>query len=220
MGFHVEINSILRSDDDFDLSKNAVNHFAKDGSRVFFDDIPIWLTRSDWTALAEIQVTTQTRTDAAMTGQFTVLHVYDAGEQKVMTDVFRRMYASGGDPHIYLLISDADYRAAVEKGTLYEDSLETQGFIHASPADQLTRVANKYYLDVEDVRVMVVTTAQVDAIVKWEPATGGLYPHIYGPLNMDAVDYVVPVSPGADGMYDITADDLDRSNAIDEVAGV
>lgn len=215
MGFHVEINSILRSDDDFDLSKNAVNAFEKDGSRVFFDDIPIWLTRSDWTALAEIQVITQTRTDASMKGQFVVLHTYDDGEQKVMTDVFRRMYASGGDPHIYVLISDADYQTAKTSGTLYEDSLETDGFIHASPADELTRVANKYYSDVVDVQVMVVTTAKVDAPVKWEPATGGLYPHIYGPLNMDAVDYVVPVAPGPDGQFDITADDLDRSHAID-----
>ena len=44
MGFHVEVNAILRSDD-YDrgaLKAGGVCRFAKDGSRVFFDTLPIW----------------------------------------------------------------------------------------------------------------------------------------------------------------------------------
>ncbi|MFT5684809.1 MAG: hypothetical protein ACI8RZ_005754 [Myxococcota bacterium] len=214
MGFNIEINSILRSDDDFNLDLGAINPFSKDGSRVFFDNIPIWLTRRDWTAIAEIQVVSQTRADGGVTGSFKVRHVYDTVEQAVVTEVFRRMYASGGDPYICLLISAADYAVAAKNGTLYNESLKTDGFIHASPADELTRVANKYYTDVKEALILVTAIDQIDAIVKWEPATGGLYPHIYGPLNMDAVAWVVPATKDADGQFDITPEDLTEEHAI------
>ena len=214
MGFTIEINSILRSDDDFDLSVGAGNAFEKDGSRVFFDNIPIWLTRSDWTALAEIKVVTQTRANGGVTGTFQITYAYEGAEQAVVTEVFRRMYGTPDDPYIYLLISKADYEAAAANGTLYEDSLQTDGFIHASPADELNRVADKYYADVADTVIMVTALADIDAIVKWEPATGGLYPHIYGPLNMSAVAWVVPAPRDADGQYDITDDDLTQDHAI------
>jgi hypothetical protein len=72
--------------------------FEKSGSRVFFDDIPIWLTRMDWTALAEIQVISQKRDSGNVTGQFRVLHIYEADEQKVLTGVFVRMYAAHSSP--------------------------------------------------------------------------------------------------------------------------
>ena len=208
MGFIAEFNSIIRSDDYPGVQKGSTYPFTKTGSRIVFDNIPIWLTRNDWTALAEIRVTTQTRTTAQVSGEFVVEHVYDAAEQAMLTGMFRRMYANGSDPFIYLLISAADYQAAAARGTLYEATLQGSGFIHASPIDQLTRVANKYYKGVADVRVAVVQVLKVDAPIKWEPATAGIYPHIYGPLNMDAVTRVVPVSPGADGNFDITPRDL------------
>lgn len=208
MGFTVEFNSILRSDDYPTLQKGASYSFTKTGSRILFDNIPIWLTKNDWTALAEIRVTTQTRTPQQVSGQFVVQHIYDPSEQATLTAIFRRMYANDSDPYIYLLISGADYEVAAAHGTLYNDSLQTSGFIHASPIDELTRVANKYYQGVADVRVMIAEVLKIDAIVRWEPATDGIYPHIYGPMNMDAVTKVVPVSPGADGTYNIQPSDL------------
>ena len=57
-------------------------------------------TRSDWTALAEILVRSQTRTPQGVTRTFEVTHVYDDAEQAPITEMLRRMYASGGDPYI------------------------------------------------------------------------------------------------------------------------
>lgn len=98
MGFKVEINSILRSDDYAALKVGATYPFEKKGSRVFFDDIPIWLTRMDWTALAEIQVISQKRVSGNVSGEFRVLHVYEPDEQKLLTAVFVRMYATPAQP--------------------------------------------------------------------------------------------------------------------------
>jgi uncharacterized protein (DUF952 family) len=41
----------------------------------------------------------------------------------------------------------------------------------------------------------------VTAEIRWEPATGGLYPHIYGPLNMNAVEKTTVVSRGENGEW-------------------
>jgi hypothetical protein len=92
LGFKVEINSILRSDAYAELEVGHDYTFEKVGSRLFFDDIPIWLTRTDWTALAEIQIVSQTRNSGQVMGTFRVKHLYDQMEQKCLTGAFVRMY--------------------------------------------------------------------------------------------------------------------------------
>lgn len=205
MGFHVELNNILRSDEPAVVSAQESFAFRKAGSRLFFDDIPIWFTRMDWTAVAEIQVTSQTRTAKEIQGTFRVRHVYSGAEQAALTAIFRRMYAVAGqsDPFFYLLESAEVLAPALKAGFLIRHDLIEEGFIHASPAEQLTRVANKHYRGVKDLRCAVVTKSKVLAQVKYEPATGGLYPHIYGPLNMDAVERISEIQPLPDGTFDI-----------------
>jgi uncharacterized protein (DUF952 family) len=208
MGFNIEINSILRSDERYQLAKGQAYDFRKIGSRVFFDTLPSWLTRSDWTALAEIQVITQTRTPKEVVGKFVVTYLYQSPEQTVMTDVFRRMFAPEGDPNIYVLLSGENYAKSVDSGVYAADSLLTGHFVHASPFNQLTRVANHHYKELQDVRLMVVALLKIGPKVKWEPATGGLYPHIYGELNMDAVVNAYEIRRNASGVFDIKREDI------------
>jgi hypothetical protein len=75
----------------------VVGRFEK-ALAIFFDDIPIWLTRMDWTALAEIQVISQKRVSGNVNGEFRVLHIYESDEQKQLTGVFVRMYSSPSSP--------------------------------------------------------------------------------------------------------------------------
>jgi uncharacterized protein (DUF952 family) len=204
MGFHVEINSILRSDEPYALERGKEHPFRKEGSRIFFDDIPIWLTRSDWTALAEIRVIAQTRVLGSVEGTFRVLHVYDGEGQKALTVIFRRMFAGGADPFIYLTMSPDDFDRASALSTWAPDSLKADGFIHASPVDQLTRVANKHFSQFDTVRIVALRADRVVPEIRWETASdGNLYPHIYGPLNMDSAERVVTVKKSADGLFSI-----------------
>lgn len=208
MGFSLTVNTVLRSDDPFDLTLGAVNAFSRSGSRIFFDGLPIWLVRRDWTALAEIDVLAQARAAGQVSGSFRVRHAYQGAEQAALTAMFRRMYGSGGDPHIYVMISEPEHMVAAKMGELLRPSLESEGFLHASPADQLTRVANKFYRSATNPRILVIALDRITSEVRWEPATGGLYPHIYGPLNMDAVAYAVPAPRDSAGSYRISAADL------------
>ncbi len=203
MGFHVEVNSILRGDDYSELNVGDIQPFHKTGSRVFFDDIPVWLTQSDWTALAEIHIRTQTRTPGQLKGEFEVLYVYSGKEQQKVTQMFRRMYADGGSSFIYVLMSPETLRDSTGSGVFAPESLQSEKFVHASPANQLTRIANKYYLENDTVHVAVVRKTKVTAPIKWEPATAGIYPHIYGELNMDSVEKVIPFYKGEDERFAI-----------------
>jgi len=105
------------------------------------------------------------------------------------------------DPYIYLLSSKAEYEQAIIHGELVRDSIVSEGFIHGSPKNQLTRIANKYYKTTEQPLIVVVDKLLIKPEVKWEPATGGLYPHIYGAMNASAVIKTIPIALADDGDF-------------------
>jgi len=201
MGFKIEISSILRSDNYPELTRGELYSFEQQGSKVLFDSTPIWLTNTDWTARAEISIVSQTLENSTLKGTFRVNYVYHDSEQQALTHILIRMYAGLSDKNIYLLSSQAEYQTALNEGVLVRDSIQSEGFIHASPKSQLNRLANKYYKGKEQPLILVVDKALILPEVKWEPATGGLYPHIYGPLNIDAVSRVEKISLSEDGNF-------------------
>jgi uncharacterized protein (DUF952 family) len=67
-------------------------------------------------------------------------------------------------------------------------SRHNEGFIHCSFRDQLAAVLDRYYSGVERVLILHVDADLLSAKLVIESSTGGeLYPHIYGPLNRNAV---------------------------------
>lgn len=102
---------------------------------------------------------------------------------------------------IYHLVTESDFQT-LSKGNTYIPALfEQDGFIHCTAEpDTLLAVANDYFSNVEEpIVVLVIDLLRLEADVKFEPpapiAGGGeshlqeglLFPHIYGPLNLDAV---------------------------------
>ncbi|MGI5378143.1 DUF952 domain-containing protein [Streptomyces sp. CA-251387] len=100
--------------------------------------------------------------------------------------------------HTYILhITERSlWEAARERGA-YETStrgrtLQQEGFIHCSTRAQLPSVAAFLYGSCEgpdDLVVLVVDPARLGAPVKYEaPKPGGEeFPHVYGPIPVDAV---------------------------------
>jgi uncharacterized protein (DUF952 family) len=88
------------------------------------------------------------------------------------------------------------------------DTLGTQGFIHCSTAEQLTPVANRFFRGRQDLIVLVIDQARVRCRVVYENLEGGsdLFPHIYGPLDHDAVVATLPLKPVQDGSFELPAD--------------
>lgn len=79
--------------------------------------------------------------------------------------------------------------ADAKDNTFYEaESLATEGFIHCSYADQLGGVLERYYSGVEEIVVLSIDANKLTSPLVSEPSTNDEpYPHIYGPINLDAV---------------------------------
>ncbi len=71
-------------------------------------------------------------------------------------------------------------------------TLEEEGFIHCSYADQLEGTLGRYFADLPEVVVLTLDPERLDAEMREE----GGFPHVYGPLPLDAVVDVVRRAPG------------------------
>ena len=80
-------------------------------------------------------------------------------------------------------------------------TLEQEGFIHCSLPHQLRGVAERYYADAGDLVVLVIDDGRLTAPVRYEQPAHGAdeFPHIYGPVPVDAVTSVIPVTRDASG---------------------
>jgi uncharacterized protein (DUF952 family) len=85
-------------------------------------------------------------------------------------------------------------------------TLAEEGFIHASTAEQVAPVANMFYQGVPGLVVLVIDAGRVKAGVRYEqvPGFSQPFPHIYGPLNIDAVVAMLRLEPGPEGDYTFT----------------
>jgi uncharacterized protein (DUF952 family) len=60
--------------------------------------------------------------------------------------------------------------------------------------------AAKHFAEQDDLVLVTVNAARLGDALKWEPARGGaLFPHLYGPLPVDAARSVEPLPLGRDG---------------------
>lgn len=81
-------------------------------------------------------------------------------------------------------------------------SLEQQGFIHCSLRHQLRGVAEYVYADADDdLVVLVIDSDRLTAPLRYEPPEPGAddFPHVYGPLPVEAVTEVLPVPRDSSG---------------------
>lgn len=96
-----------------------------------------------------------------------------------------------GDPIFHLALAadwDRDPTGPYETSTLGV-SLAEQGFIHCSFRHQVGKIADLVYQGRQDVVLLEIDPALLGAPVKVEDldGIGDAFPHIYGPLNRDAV---------------------------------
>ena len=98
-----------------------------------------------------------------------------------------------------------DWEKALKSGAYSTPSLVSQGFIHCSYAHQVERVANKYYFGQAGLVILVINPKSLASPLKVEKAVDveDDYPHIYGPVNLDAVVKVVDFTPSADLSFHI-----------------
>jgi uncharacterized protein (DUF952 family) len=97
----------------------------------------------------------------------------------------------------------AEYLRDADAGQPYLPAeFDRDGFIHCTDgAVELAEVGNRYYRgDLRMYVALVIDKRRVKAEIKYED-TARIYPHIYGPLNRDAIVRIVPVLRGPHGEF-------------------
>ncbi len=104
---------------------------------------------------------------------------------------------------IYHLVRRDDWEGRSLSGEYSASSLGVEGFNHCAEDEaQLLAVARRLYSGETDLLVLEVETEALASQVKREPSRSGeIYPHIYGPINVEAVAGVRRLLAGPDGGF-------------------
>jgi uncharacterized protein (DUF952 family) len=110
--------------------------------------------------------------------------------------------------NIYHITARKAWVDATRSGAYSAPSLEAEGFIHCSTAAQVLPVARDFFAGETGLVLLVVDTRRLKPDVKWEKAAppegvaeGVAFPHIYGPIALEAVVQVLDFEPDGRGEF-------------------
>lgn len=86
-------------------------------------------------------------------------------------------------------------------GAYRAPSLDTEGFLHLSTERQWLKTANRFFLGQLNLVLLELAPERLTAEVRFEPADGDEFPHLYGALPVAAVVATLELAPGADGRF-------------------
>ena len=96
---------------------------------------------------------------------------------------------------IFHVITRFDWEKALKQGYHEPPSLELEGFIHASGEAQVPGVISRYYRDQQNLLLLHINEDKLTPELKYElaPSVNEVFPHIFGRLNLDAVEKVTDI---------------------------
>jgi uncharacterized protein (DUF952 family) len=104
---------------------------------------------------------------------------------------------------VYHMVSRVRWEAQSPKRAYSADTLATEGFIHCTAEPEvLLRVANRFYQQIDgEWLVLALDTEKLTEELRWEVADGHRFPHVYGPINREAVMAVLSFPRKPDGEF-------------------
>ena len=102
----------------------------------------------------------------------------------------------------------AEWNEALPTGEYAPDSLAVEGFIHCSTHGQVVGVANALYRGRENLVLLMISSQRLTAPLVYEDCyeLGKEYPHVYGPLNTEAVVGVLQFPPNSEGHFSLPSE--------------
>lgn len=99
-----------------------------------------------------------------------------------------------------------EWARAEHAGEYRPESLDAVGFVHLSTPEQVHLPANRLYSGRTDLMLLRIDAARLASPVRWEAGLptdpdGMVFPHLYGPLPVQAVISVTEYLPGPDGLF-------------------
>jgi uncharacterized protein (DUF952 family) len=90
---------------------------------------------------------------------------------------------------IYHVTQKKAWQNALTNGAYTAPSLVDEGFIHCSQVQQVAGVLERYFANQTHLVKLVIDTDKLESELLYEFAesVSDTFPHIYGPINLDAV---------------------------------
>ena len=109
---------------------------------------------------------------------------------------------------IFKLVPSDVWRKAEAEGNFTGAGVDIKdGFIHFSTQEQVQRTAHRFFKGQADVLLVAINCEPISEKLRWEQsASGGIFPHLYEPLDLSLVMQVTPLPllPDGSGAHDLS----------------
>jgi uncharacterized protein (DUF952 family) len=109
---------------------------------------------------------------------------------------------------IVAIAEQNEWQKALKSGSYTKSTIDSDltdvGFLHCSLPEQTIAIANRHFRGRQNLILLFIDPDKVDAPVKYEGALSGrpgTFPHIYGPLNCNAVHGSAPLQEDHSGAF-------------------
>lgn len=89
--------------------------------------------------------------------------------------------------HLFHITTREAWAAARASGVYTAPSLDAVGFIHLSLDRQWPGVRERFFRGASGLTLLVIDPGRLRGEVRFEAADGDSFPHLYGPLHVEAV---------------------------------
>jgi len=102
---------------------------------------------------------------------------------------------------IYHIAGKEILKGIISTGIYSPKGLKNEGFIHCSTKEQVVKVANRFYAIQKDLILLEIEENNLQSNIVYENLEGGreLFPHIYGPIPLDAINGMAVLMQGENG---------------------
>lgn len=106
---------------------------------------------------------------------------------------------------IFHIVEKKSWKHIEKSGEYKPESLELEGFIHCSTGHQINNTANRIFKDKRHLFLLIIDTKRVESPIKYEDNAeqNEKFPHIYGPLNTNAILDKISLNPDKKGNFDL-----------------
>lgn len=116
--------------------------------------------------------------------------------------------AKAGDPPatIYHVVSYDVWMSSARTNDEYlPPTFQQDGFIHCSTLDQIVSTTNAFHKGEKNLLLLEINSQTLRSPLKYDdsPSWNQLFPHIYGPLNTNAITAIRNFPPKSDGTFSL-----------------
>lgn len=96
---------------------------------------------------------------------------------------------------IFHITTEAQWKEATEKGYFETSSLRDEGFIHCCTEEQIEGVLDRYFEGMQKLLRLEIETDKLASpfYYEWSPSVAETFPHIYGTINLEAINRAEPI---------------------------